>query len=174
MTENWYAVTCWTSRAITQLQKLIDKYKVPARVVDPIVTRKMASGAGVKKVQERAFVGYTFIVTDEPIKENVLKAIEAINGLSIVNKRDSKTFEYIPLSKKDVALIQQVEEQELEIDCTVQVGMKVHVTEGPFSGFVGEVKIVDEDKGCVTIEILVFNRATQVEVPWTIVTPDSE
>jgi transcriptional antiterminator NusG len=46
----------------------------------------------------------------------------------------------------------------------VSVGSEVHITGGPFVGFVGIVDSVDEEHERVTVMVSIFNRMTPVEL----------
>ena len=44
------------------------------------------------------------------------------------------------------------------------IGNEVHVSSGPFSGFVGMIDKVDDDKGRLTVMVSIFGRLTPVEL----------
>lgn len=44
------------------------------------------------------------------------------------------------------------------------VGNEVHVSSGPFSGFVGMIDKVDDEKGRLTVMVSIFGRLTPVEL----------
>lgn len=44
------------------------------------------------------------------------------------------------------------------------VGNEVHITSGPFSGFVGGIDKVDEDREKITVLVSIFGRLTPVEL----------
>ena len=46
------------------------------------------------------------------------------------------------------------------------VGENVKVTEGAFSSFMGKITHVDQDKGRVKVEVMIFSRPTEVELDY--------
>jgi transcriptional antiterminator NusG len=44
------------------------------------------------------------------------------------------------------------------------VGGEVHITAGPFSGFVGVVERIDDEHERVTVMVSIFGRMTPVEL----------
>lgn len=69
-----------------------------------------------------------------------------------------------PVSTADINRIlgkmDEVPEEDLELNITFEVGDKVKVNDGPFSGFSGEVENVNVDKKMLTVSVRVFGRPT--------------
>ncbi len=72
----------------------------------------------------------------------------------------------VALSEKEVDRIFSQMEGKLQITgekSPFTVGSEVHVASGPFSGFVGMIDKVDEEKGRLTVMVSIFGRLTPVE-----------
>ncbi|MFH1831950.1 MAG: transcription termination/antitermination protein NusG [bacterium] len=73
----------------------------------------------------------------------------------------------VPLSDKEVDRIFSQMEGKLALASEKEVfsvGSEVHINSGPFSGFVGIVDKVDEDKERLTVLVSIFGRLTPVEL----------
>jgi len=81
----------------------------------------------------------------------------------------------MPMRDSEVnAILNRVEENEQSPRTLIhfEVGEKVAVSDGPFEGFVGLVKDVDEDNQRLKVTVSIFGRATPVELEFTQVTKD--
>ena len=73
----------------------------------------------------------------------------------------------VPLSDKEVERIFSQMEGKLSISSEktpFTVGNEVHIHNGPFSGFVGIIDKMDEDKEKLTVMVSIFGRLTPVEL----------
>ena len=73
----------------------------------------------------------------------------------------------LPISKKEVERIFAQVSGELSVareESPFVVGNEVHVASGPFSGFVGIVEKVDEERERLTVMVSIFGRLTPVEL----------
>ena len=73
----------------------------------------------------------------------------------------------MPLSNKEVSRIFSQISGELAVTkekIPFSVGNEVHVASGPFSGFVGIVDKLDEDRERLTVMVSIFGRLTPVEL----------
>jgi len=73
----------------------------------------------------------------------------------------------MPLSSREVERIfTQMEGKLLATpgEATFFVGSEVHIASGPFSGFVGIVDRVDEERERLTVMVSIFGRLTPVEL----------
>jgi len=59
---------------------------------------------------------------------------------------------------------QQAKPQVTKVELEIQVGDSVKIITGPFEGFVGVVKEVDEEKQELKVNITIFGRETPVTV----------
>lgn len=73
----------------------------------------------------------------------------------------------VPLSDKEIdRIFSQMSGQlsALSEKASFSVGGEVHISSGPFSGFVGIIDKVDEDRERLTVMVSIFGRLTPVEL----------
>jgi transcriptional antiterminator NusG len=76
----------------------------------------------------------------------------------------------MPVSDKEVArIIGAIEEgvEHIKPAISFEIGEKVKVTDGPFASFEGAVASVDEDRARLRVDVIIFGRATPVELEYT-------
>ncbi|BCB25644.1 transcription termination/antitermination protein NusG [Sulfurimicrobium lacus] len=119
---------------------------------------------GQKSISERKFFpGYVFAqmeMTDETW--HLVKSTPKVTGF--VGGSGNKP---TPISDKEVAaILQQIQEgvEKPKPKVLFEVGEAVRVTEGPFNDFHGMVEEVNYDKNKLRVSVLIFGRATPVEL----------
>lgn len=73
----------------------------------------------------------------------------------------------VPLTNKEVERIFSQMEGKLVVSdekALFTIGNEVHISSGPFSGFVGIIDKVDEDRERLTVMVSIFGRLTPVEL----------
>ena len=73
----------------------------------------------------------------------------------------------VPLSEKEIERIFSQMSGKLALSSnkeTFVVGNEVHISTGPFSGFMGIIDKVDEEKERLTVMVSIFGRMTPVEL----------
>ena len=116
--------------------------------------------------------------TDEPRKEKIFPGYLLIqmimNGVSLrlVNQtpRISRFLggkDPVPLTEAEVERIFTQMSGRLSLSAereSFAVGAEVHITGGPFVGFVGIIESIDEEHERVTVMVSIFGRMTPVEL----------
>lgn len=75
----------------------------------------------------------------------------------------------VPISEREaMRILNQVKEgiDRPRPSITFDIGEEVKVTDGPFASFAGVVEDVDEDKAKLKVSVMIFGRATPVELEY--------
>ncbi len=172
MSMRWYVVHAYSGfekivhRALLEriersgMQDKFGKVLVP---VEEVVEMK----AGQKAISERKFFpGYVLVqmdMTDETW--HLVKSTPKVTGF--VGGTATKP---TPISDKEVEnILNQVKEgvEKPRPKILFEVGESVRVTEGPFTDFHGNVEEVNYDKSKLRVSVLIFGRATPVELDFS-------
>lgn len=139
------------------MQHLFGQILVP---VEEVVEVK----AGRKAVSERKFFpGYVLIemeMTDDTW--HLVKSAPKVTGF--IGGSGNRP---APISEREVQSIMQQMQDGVEKPrpkVLFEVGEQLRVTEGPFADFNATVEDVDYDKSRIKVSVLIFGRATPVEV----------
>lgn len=137
-----------------------DKFGEILVPVEEVVEMK----GGQKSISERKFFpGYVLAqmdMTDETW--HLVKSTPKVTGF-VGGSGNRPT----PISDKEVAaILQQIQEgvEKPKPKVLFEVGESVRVTEGPFNDFHGTVEEVNYDKNKLRVSVLIFGRATPVEL----------
>ena len=119
---------------------------------------------GAKAISERRFFpGYILVqmdMTDETW--HLVKSTPKVTGFI-----GGSAMRPTPISDKEVAnILHQVQEgvEKPKPKVLFEVGESVRVTEGPFTDFNGNVEEVNYEKSKIRVSVLIFGRATPVEL----------
>ncbi len=128
---------------------------------------------GKKKVREKNFFpGYILIHADFSNGEiqNLIMNKELIpNVIGFLGATGSSTTKD-PISLRQTEVnrilgkVDEIEEYEEKLDTPFIVGESVKVMDGPFSGFIGAVEEVFEDRKKLNVTVKIFGRNTPVEL----------
>lgn len=139
------------------MQDMFGQILVP---VEEVVEMK----GGQKSISERKFFpGYVLVqmdMTDDTW--HLVKSTPKVTGF-IGGSATRPT----PISEKEVeSIMQQIQEgvEKPKPKVLFEVGEAVRVTEGPFNDFHGTVEEVNYDKSKLRVSVLIFGRATPVEL----------
>lgn len=172
MTKRWYVVHAYSGfeksvqRALQErieragMQDKFGQIMVP---VEEVVEMK----GGQKSISERKFFpGYVLVqmdMTDETW--HLVKSTPKVSGFV-----GGTALKPTPISDKEVAeILQQIQEgvEKPKPKVLFEVGEAVRVTEGPFNDFHGMVEEVNYDKNKLRVSVLIFGRATPVELDFS-------
>ncbi|WPP52529.1 transcription termination/antitermination protein NusG [Catalinimonas niigatensis] len=149
--------------AINNLGEHIPQVLIPSEKV-------MEMRNGKKRVRERNFFpGYIMISADLQ-KGNVYDTITSIPNvigfLGSNEKGDDKT--PIPLRPNEVnrilGKVEDTDEEEVKMETPYMIGEEVKVMDGPFSGFIGNIEEVFEERKKLKVMVKIFGRNTPVEL----------
>jgi len=169
MTKRWYVIHAYSGFEKSVQRALLerieragmqDKFGEILVPLEEVVEMK----GGQKSISERKFFpGYVFAqmdMTDETW--HLVKSTPKVTGF--VGGSGNKP---TPISDKEVAaILQQIQEgvEKPKPKVLFEVGEAVRVTEGPFNDFHGMVEEVNYDKNKLRVSVLIFGRATPVEL----------
>lgn len=169
MTQRWYVVHAYSGYEKSVQRTLLeriqragmqDKFGEILVPVEEVVEMK----SGQKNISERKFFpGYVLVqmeLTDETW--HLVKSTPKVTGF--VGGSASKP---TPITEKEVQnLLQQIQDgvEKPKPKILFEVGEAVRVTEGPFADFHGNVEEVNYDKSKIRVSVLIFGRATPVEL----------
>jgi transcriptional antiterminator NusG len=145
--------------AIEGLDKLFGQVLVP--------TEKVTEFKGGKKkiVERKLWPGY--IAVQMHVNDDTWFAIRETSGIGDFTGSAGKPS---PMQPHEIALILQsdieVAEEAPKLDIKFSPGDKVKVMEGNFENFEGEVSMIDEAHGRVTVMLSIFGRPTPVELEY--------
>ena len=169
MAMRWYVIHAYSGfeksvqRTLQDRIRRSDMADLFGQVLVP-VEEVVEMRGGQKSISERKFFqGYVLIemeMTDQTwhLVKNTPKVTGFVGGIGM---------KPTPISQKEVdALLQQVQEgiEKPRPKVLFEVGESIRVTEGPFADFHGAVEEVNYDKNKLRVSLLIFGRATPVEL----------
>ncbi len=145
--------------AIEGLDRYFDQVVVPTEKVTEFK-------AGKKKVVERKlYPGY--IAVHMCINDDTWFAVRETSGIGDFTGSAGKP---TPMLPQDVARIIKQDEEEVsespKLNINFKIGDRVKIKEGTFESFEGEVNVIDEQNGRITVMINIFGRSTPVELEY--------
>ena len=169
MSKRWFVVHAYSGfeksvqRALVERIKRSDIADQFGQILVP-VEEVVEMKSGQKAISERRFFpGYILVqmdMTDETwhLVKNTPKVTGFIGGSAM---------RPTPISDKEVEnILHQVQEgvEKPKPKVLFEVGESVRVTEGPFTDFNGTVEEVNYEKSKIRVSVLIFGRATPVEL----------
>jgi transcription termination/antitermination protein NusG len=164
----WYIVHTYSNfekKVAEEIKRQAKLQELTEEVVDVVVPTEevIEVRRGQKKSSERKFLpGYVLLnakLTDEVY--HLVKNVAKVTGfLGQGNKP-------MALRKAEVdRILNQVQEgvEHPKSSITFEIGEQVRVNDGPFASFTGNVEEVDEDRSRLKVAVLIFGRATPVEL----------
>ena len=170
MTKRWYVVHAYSGQEKSIQAALIDRIKrsgMQDRFGDVLGPHRR--GGGNEGRSERRFqsgdfsLGYILVqmeMTDETW--HLVKSTPKVTGFI-----GGSAMKPTPVPDREVeAILNQVKEgvEKPKPKVLFEVGENVRVTEGPFTDFNGNVEEVNYDKSKLRVSVLIFGRATPVEL----------
>lgn len=169
MTKRWYVVHAYSGQEKSIQAALIERIKrsgMQDKFGDVLVPTEevVEMKSGQKALSERRFFpGYILVqmeMTDETW--HLVKSTPKVTGFI-----GGSAMKPTPVPDREVeAILNQVKEgvEKPKPKVLFEVGENVRVTEGPFADFNGNVEEVNYDKSKLRVSVLIFGRATPVEL----------
>lgn len=168
--KNWYVVHTQTgsedkvklaleNKIIAEgMQDLVGRVIIPTEQVSEV-------RSGKKKISKRKFFpGYLLLEMELNEKTYLfVKTAPGVTGFIGLGKKP------MPLPQEEVdSIIKRTEQTQVKPSPKIvfEKGEQVRVTEGPFLNFNGTIEEVHPEKGKIKVSVLIFGRATPVELEY--------
>ncbi|NQT75947.1 MAG: transcription termination/antitermination factor NusG [Candidatus Omnitrophica bacterium] len=170
MASNWYVIHTLTGqedKVRASIESHVQEGALKDKVFQVLIPTEQVSEVkdGKKKISLRKFFpGYILVQVD--LDDEAWYKIRNIQGVTGFIGTKTKP---IPLLESEVKLIiKQTEERKEKPTPKVvfEKGDSVKIIEGPFINFSGTVEEVNPDKGKIKVMVLIFGRATPVEMEY--------
>lgn len=177
MTENtakkrWYVLQAFSGfegRVAATLREYIKLHQMEEQFGEVLVpTEEVVENVGGKrrKSERKYFPGYVLVQMEmNDYTWQLVRSIPRVMGF-IGGTPDKPA----PISQKEAErILNRVQEtaDKPRHRKEFQPGEEIRVTEGPFADFNGTVEEVDYDKGRLKVSVLIFGRATPVELEFS-------
>ena len=171
----WYvvrAVSGQEKKAKAYLENEIERQKLDQFVSEILIPSEkvMEMRNGKKRIRERNFFpGYVMVSADLTNGEtyHTIQSIPGIIGFLGANG-SGKDKEPVPLRENEVnrilGRVEEVDEEDIQLDTPYIIGEEVKVMDGPFSGFIGNVEEIFEERKKLKVMVKIFGRNTPVEL----------
>jgi transcription termination/antitermination protein NusG len=168
---DWYILKVQSNRERSIADALKRKIAIEGldRYFDQVVvpTEKVTEFKGGKKkvVERKLYPGY--IVVHMCINDDTWFAVRETSGIGDFTGSAGKP---TPMLPQEVARIIKKDEEEVsespKLNINFKIGDRVKIKEGTFESFEGEVHLIDEQNGRISVMINIFGRSTPVELEY--------
>lgn len=161
-TAKWYVVHTYSgyeNKVASNLQTIVDNRSLQDVIQDIKIPTEMVTEIkdNVKKeVERKTFPGYVLVkmeLNDETW--HIVRNTRGVTGFVGSGNHPE------PLTEKEVNNL-KVDKREIKVQYSV--GDSVRITDGPLSGFIGNVDSLSLDKNIVRVTISMFGHETPVEL----------
>ena len=171
MSKRWYSVSVFSNfekKIAEQIKQAVADAGLEDEIEEVLVPTEevIEVRRGKKVTSERRFMpGYVLVRMEMSNRSyHLISSINRVTGFLGAQGRP------MPMQDEEVnAILNRVEEGEAAPRNLIhfEVGEKVQVTDGPFEGFDGMVEDVDDEHSRLKVTVLIFGRATPVEIEFT-------
>lgn len=161
--QHWYVLQVkpgHEKKVRKSLDELIQKSALSERITDIFMPTEhvMEVKHGKQRVSEkRPFPGYIMVKMD--MDEQIWGDVETIGAKFL--RCDGKP---APMSDAEAAAMLEHGQKGVVSKDAFKMGDFVKVNDGPFNGFSGHVHEINPEKGKLLVNVLIFGRATPVEL----------
>ncbi|WP_247235918.1 transcription termination/antitermination protein NusG [Telluribacter sp. SYSU D00476] len=180
---NWYVL-----RAVSGQEKKIKSYieneitrqslneYVPQILIPAEKVYEMRNGK--KRVREKNFFPGYIIISADLSKGEVLHILTSIPGvIGFLGNSEGASKVPVPLRQSEInrilGRVDEVAQEEEAPSMSFLKGESVKVVDGPFSGFIGTVEEVFDEKKKLNVVVKIFGRSTPVELSYAQVEKES-
>jgi transcriptional antiterminator NusG len=165
-TKNWYTIKVQNNREKSISERL--RYEMMREFNEEVTflipTQGILSIKDGKKVQKEQILypGYIFVETSNVDK--IAHLVKSTNGATNVLRDNKGTPIILKQSEVDRMIGEKANNEQVILTTAFLVGEKVEITTGPFAKFKGTITALELDKNKVKVEVLIFGRATNVDL----------
>ena len=162
---NWYVVHTYSgyeNKVKVDIEKTIENRNLQDQILEVAVPMEDAEEVknGVRKqVQRKLFPGYVLI--NMIMNDETWYVVRNTRGVTGFVGPGSKP---VPLTAEEMIPL-GIHEGKVEVD--FEVGDAVMVTSGAWEGTIGNIKVINQGKQSITINVDMFGRETPVELNFT-------
>jgi len=171
MAERWYVLHVYSGFENKVAEAIMDKakkLKLDDRIAEILVpTEEVVEVKRGQRVntERKFFPGYVLAKLDMDDEVwHLIKDTPKVTGFLGAGNKPS------PISDKEAEqLMKQIQEgvDRPRRSVVFDVGEEVKVADGPFASFNGTVEEVDEERGKLKVSVMIFGRATPVELEYS-------
>jgi transcriptional antiterminator NusG len=165
----WYVAHTYSgyeNKVKSNLEKIVENRGLQEFFEDiriPVEKTTETDGEKTKEVETKIFPCYVFVkMVMSDLTWHVVRNINGVTGFVGPGSRP------VPLTDREVAEMGLESEDVISIgiakELPYNVGDSVKVTAGSFSGFIGTVSSISDDKSKVMVMLNMFGRETAVEI----------
>ena len=162
---NWYVVHTYSgyeNKVKVDLEKTIENRKLQDQILEvsvPLETAYEIKNGVKKQVQRKLFPGYVLLHME--MNDETWYVVRNTRGVTGFVGPGSKP---VPLTAEEMIPL-GIHEGKVEVD--FEVGDAVMVTSGAWEGTIGNIKVINQGKQSITINVDMFGRETPVELNFT-------
>jgi len=151
---------------VNKLEEFVPQVIIPSEKV-------MEMRNGKKRVRERQFFPGYIIVSADLKNGEVLHMINNVpNVIGFLSAKGTSTARSqeppVPLRESEInrilGRVDEAEEEDIKMDTPYIEGEEVKVMDGPFSGFIGNIEEIFEERRKLKVMVKIFGRNTPVEL----------
>ena len=173
----WYVLRVASNKEDQVREALERKVKIEqldqhvGRVLVPTQREKRVRGGTSRVYHRKLYPGYVFVEmatdSDGRIPENVWFVIKETTGVGdFIGSGGKPSPMPLPDVEKMLAAAVRPDESTALANLAFKKGDRVKVTEGPFENFEGTVDEINAQKGTVKVIVMIFGRATPIEIEY--------
>jgi transcriptional antiterminator NusG len=151
---------------VNKLEEFVPQVIIPSEKV-------MEMRNGKKRVRERQFFPGYIIVSADLKNGEVLHMINNVpNVIGFLSAKGTSTARSqeppVPLRESEInrilGRVDEAEEEDIKMETPYIEGEEVKVMDGPFSGFIGNIEEIFEERRKLKVMVKIFGRNTPVEL----------
>ncbi|MBN4061255.1 transcription termination/antitermination factor NusG, partial [bacterium AH-315-I18] len=181
---NWFVLRVASNKEDSVRETLLRKIKIEDlvhlvnRILVPTEKQKTIKAGKQKILEKKLYPGYVFVEMrleeDGRIPQDVFFLIKETTGVGdFIGTAGRPAAMSVPEIEK-MHLASKPAEHQPEIKMEFQTGDSIKIKEGPFENMEGTVDKILPDQGKVRVIVMIFGRATPIELEYWIIEKSEE